>query len=138
MEESSDDEEGGIAIEAAIATACSRGNNALVKVLEKCKNHESFMGSYDYEHCSIYEYNYLKDFLNHGLRCASKHGCVESVRAFLQDDRIEPSSEDNTAFCEAAGEGHVDVAKELLADARFKPGDALERGLRGAIRGRST
>ena len=49
---------------------------------------------------------------------ASKNGHLSVVERLLQDPRVDPSDDDNYAFCMAAENGHSSVVERLLMDPR--------------------
>lgn len=52
---------------------------------------------------------------------ASKNGKIKVVNRLLQDERVDPSAQDNQALLEASSKGHVDVVDRLLRDDRVDP-----------------
>lgn len=58
-----------------------------------------------------------------GFLSAAELGHVAVVNCILEQYRIDPSVDDNSAILVAAEHGHVDVVERLLRDARVDASD---------------
>jgi hypothetical protein len=60
------------------------------------------------------------------VRWAARNGHLAIVERLLQDDRVDPSAEDNYAVRMAAENGHLAVVDRLLEDDRVDVAAALQ------------
>src|SRR5690606_28065679 len=70
---------------------------------------------------------------NLAIRFASRNGHAAVVRMLLQDERIDPSDENNEAIQMASSRGHFCIVRLLLQDGRTDPSTDSDWALRQAF-----
>lgn len=71
---------------------------------------------------------------NRKIRCASRNGFLETVKLLLQDERVDPSSNNNYCIKLASANGHTEIVEILLQDPRINPSAGDNYALKMAVK----